>query len=177
MEEAEDISSKPAAAITMDVAAEAMADAAAAAVEAEHSRARTPTTKLNLESSRSTAGRTDATAAIMVSNANSRPWATFHTQPRAIPCRGTPRMRIESIYRAQSASLITGDGWKRSKRKASANSSNMVAMPRDSARPEHSTTTVAATTVAMVTEMAILETSRVSVTTFDSQGRINGIAK
>ena len=119
--EAEDISSRAAsramaAAIIMDMAVEAAADAAVVAVEAEPSRARTPTTKLNLESSRSTAGRTDATAAIMVSNANSRPWATFRTQPRAIPCRGTPRMRIESIYRAQLASLITGDGRKRSKR-------------------------------------------------------------
>ena len=45
VEEAEEISSKPTAAITMDVAAEAVADVAAAAVEAEPSRARTPTTK------------------------------------------------------------------------------------------------------------------------------------
>ena len=44
-EEAEEISSKPAAAITMDVAAQAVTDAAAAAVEAEPSRVRTPTTK------------------------------------------------------------------------------------------------------------------------------------
>ena len=43
--EAEEISSKPAAEITMDVAAEAVADAAAAAVEAEPNRERTPTTK------------------------------------------------------------------------------------------------------------------------------------
>ena len=43
--EAKEISSRPAAAITMDVAAEAVADAAAVAVEAEPSRARTPTTR------------------------------------------------------------------------------------------------------------------------------------
>ena len=52
-------------AIIMDAVAEAVADTAEVAVEAEHSRALTCTIRWNLVSSKSTAGRTDATAAII----------------------------------------------------------------------------------------------------------------
>ena len=62
-----------AAAITMDVAAEAVADTVEVAMGSEPSRALTRTMRLNIASSKSTAGRTDATAAIMDLSANSRP--------------------------------------------------------------------------------------------------------
>ena len=69
---------------------------AKAAVAAEVRRGQTPTIKSNRESSRSTAERTDASAAKTGSNTNSRPWDTIHTLSRTILWEEIPRMHSAS---------------------------------------------------------------------------------